>query len=238
MCLEIDGFIRGIKSSSANYQYKMQGLFDVSGECIGYEVLIDQQRSREILPGQNVHSDLTFSSSTNYLIQRIKVAIENRRFESEWSGKYLFLNVERSNLCDIALLARLVELNHYLLQRQIVLVVEVTERNVCGSCNRIGEGLLLLKQNGIVTAADDFDIYNGDFRHKELETGWYEFIKIQSPETKKDIEKLVVFTHLRPEKVIIERVESVSIFHTLLDLQSVFWGFQGYCFDKGTPIYI
>ncbi|MFH0260671.1 hypothetical protein ACPV5U_12970 [Vibrio mediterranei] len=238
MCVQIDRFIKGIKQSSANYQYKMQGIYSASGQCIGYEVLIDQIRSRETLLGPNVHSDLTFSSSANYLLERIKVAVENGRFECDWSGKYIFLNIERSNLCDITLLARLIELNSYLLEKQIGLVVEMTERNVCGSCVRIIEGLTLLKQNGVVTAADDYDIYKSDFRANELDMNLYEFIKIQSPCSAREVDMLETFAQIRPEKIIMEHVESTSVFKMLVGLNRFFWGYQGYCFDKGSPIYI
>ncbi len=31
MCVQIDRFIKGNKQSSANYQYKMQGIYSASG---------------------------------------------------------------------------------------------------------------------------------------------------------------------------------------------------------------
>ncbi len=60
MCVQIERFIKGIKHNSTNYQYKMQGIYSVSEQCVGYEVLIDHIRSRETLLGPSIHGDLTF----------------------------------------------------------------------------------------------------------------------------------------------------------------------------------
>ncbi len=96
----------------------------------------------------------------------------------------------------------------------------------------------MLKQNGVITAVDDYDIYQADFRENELTQNLYEFIKIQSPTSKGEIDILDTFVRTRSEKIIMEHVESPSIFNMLVSLNRFFWGFQGYCFDKGTPIYI
>ncbi|NOH31317.1 EAL domain-containing protein [Vibrio mediterranei] len=236
MCTQIDRFITSTIESSISFQYKMQGIYSVRGQCLGYEILIDSRRSRETSLDPNFHQDLMFSSSANYLLERIKVAIEHGTFKCDWSGKHMFLNLERSNLCDITLLSGLIELNNYLLEKQIRLVVEITERNVCENCVRIIEGLILLKQNGVVMAVDDYDIYKSDFRANELEMKLYEFIKIQSPSCERELDALEAFEQIRPEKIIMEHVESTSIFKMLINLNKIFWGYQGYWFDKGAAI--
>ncbi|CAM4449608.1 hypothetical protein [Vibrio agarivorans] len=239
MCQQINRFIEGFSSKSTLYQYKTQSICDFNGGVLGYELLIDNSSSIEveIVLGMNVHKDITFSSSANNLIDRLKDAVINSDFV-DLNGKKVFINIERSNLCDITLIARLIELKGLLVRYNSALVVEITERNTCGACVRILSGLALLKDNGISLAADDFDVYNGDFREEEVSMGIYDYIKIRAPKTCYEIGKVVSSLEHIKERVILEMVESAEVLKSISYFSSNVYGLQGYYFDLGKPVSI
>lgn len=91
------------------------------------------------------------------------------------------------------------------------------------------DGLVYMKRNGILLAADDFDIYGDDFREKEVGMGLYEFIKVIMP---KSTIEATIFNHFASEisgEIILEMVED---HHQLgkWNLAPVY-GYQGFAYS-------
>ncbi|WP_421194594.1 hypothetical protein [Aeromonas enteropelogenes] len=196
-------------------------------EIIGYEILLDFSSP----PGVDV-SYLYFINgqvldyTLNYLY---------KMDSSVFKGKTIFINVDRTNLCNKITLKKIALLSSHLIKiNKITLVVEITERNLCGKCIQIADGLAFLKNENVKLAIDDYDIYKGDFRTHELIDDIYEYIKIDAPQTELDCKTLNDFITHRNEKIIIERIENN---YQLREINTtLIYGLQGYLFDYGRNI--
>ncbi|MFM2667472.1 EAL domain-containing protein [Vibrio mediterranei] len=239
MCRLIDSYPVNIMEWSTHYNYYKQGIFNLTGKQIGFEILIDKLRTRKTLLGPYVHPDLAFSSAAKHFVSRL---IGNIRCQNQFIKKkdLIFINIERSNLCDIELISRLVELDSVLQSIEASLVIEITERNRCGQCKRISEGIEDLLKRGLSLAIDDYDIYESDFRDKEVLLGLYQFIKVRAPKTKSEITKLFKFLSINEvkQKVIIEMIEDPNQINVIRGKGHLIYGLQGYAFDRGSPLMI
>lgn len=231
-CMLIEEYIDGLRPNSTIYHYKQQAIVSPRGGELGFEVLIDGAMHDQHTDFLKIHGDLRFASSTIFLFQRLKVYFSYLAEKAEGT-QYIFVNIERSNLCDIALIATVIDAVRVAKKHGVVLVVEVTERNHCRDCRRVGEGLEMLSRAGVLLAADDYDIYGGDFRSEEVDAGLYEFIKVNAPLTAREGDFLKRVCEQRDEKFIIERIEGTDCLSLDPNLAPFIWGYQGYLFDVG-----
>ncbi|WP_421204630.1 hypothetical protein [Aeromonas enteropelogenes] len=199
-------------------------------ECLGYEVLLNFNPDFiSSLGGHDKYilNGCALEHTLNYLHKTPK---------KDSYGKKIFINVDRSNLCNKIFLRKIVALSNTLYHKyDIELVIEITERNLCGFCSSISEGMLFLVQNKISLAADDFDIYNGDFRDSEVNIGMYRYIKIEAPTTATGIAVLNKYIkNNKHRNIILERVEH----HHQLEYiyTDKIFAYQGYLFDKGASM--
>lgn len=154
-----------------------------------------------------------------------------------WNKKRVFINIERNNLCDVRVLKKILMLCENLKLAGVELVIEVTERDFCGNCPRIVEGLTHLKLKGISLACDDYEYINTTpgVNDKELLL-YYDYIKLEIPREKSRVEKFNKFIHQYglKKKIIIERIETTEQVDAL-DLNNV-WGLQGFLYCKEISI--
>ncbi|CAJ1807374.1 hypothetical protein PEKONANI_01454 [Aeromonas jandaei] len=200
-------------------------------EVVGYEFLLNFAKAKMIFgqDGLDFYEEaiLTGKAIIN-LVRLIKDVYKNLR-----AGTRLFINIERRDLCDVQVLTSLVELSNKLyIDRDIELVVEITERNNCSDYFKFHQALHFLAEKKVSLAVDDYDIYNGDFREKEVfEHSLYTYVKINMPHEKDEQSALKEFLRNNEGKrrVIVERVEYDDDLK-VLSLLPLF-GFQGFLFD-------
>ncbi|WP_220771217.1 EAL domain-containing protein, partial [Shewanella sp. MBTL60-007] len=154
------------------------------------------------------------------------------------------VNMERYNLCDMTLLNEICDTNKLLSKHHIQLVIEITERNYCQTCPEVMKGLLFLKHNNVLLAADDFVWWQDDFRCNEVAAGLYGIIKIENPiqwkkyeinacvDSRLEVFRAAIESMLEKQnlKIVIERIENEEEFVLLTGLPVS--GFQGYLFGK------
>ena len=155
-------------------------------------------------------------------------------------NKKIFLNIERSCVCNRIIVNEIINFKNYLMTLGIELVLEVTERevSVCWGCCEIKAGLTELSRNKVLLAVDDYDIYNGDFRSSELPI--YNYIKIEVPKNENEYQQLDSFIQNSEGKlnIVIERIESQEELTRVIkkDATTCLSGFQGFVFGKPLPI--
>ncbi|MEZ9548919.1 MULTISPECIES: hypothetical protein [Vibrio] len=146
----------------------------------------------------------------------------------------IFINLERSNLCDVKILRRIVTLNERLNLAGVKLVVEITERNNCGRCCRIVQGLSYLKSCDIKLASDDYNFigHKLDVYDTELLL-FYDYIKLEMPVGEADINRMNEFIEYygTEKKIVLEKIErNEQLYNVSLDNV---WGLQGFAYCKG-----
>lgn len=234
-CTLIEKYIDSDIRESYFYEYKYQRIFNAKNEVVGIEVLIDHSRSNSLSMGLFIHSDPIFSSSTLYLLERLFSSLDKDLSEYRNNGAKVFINIERSNLCDIKIIAMAIKCHRKAKELGVVIVLEVTERNHCYSCKNIEEGLRTLRESGVNIAIDDYDIYNGDYRREEISQGYYNYIKVEAPTNINQHDKLIEFLETSKCKVILEKIESNDCIE---NMKHLLWGMQGFAYHHSTPIYI
>lgn len=215
-----------IVSTSNHFYYRLQKIVAYDESVLGYEVLLDfskVERNEDQL-NHPYHKAINDGRALDFLLNIILTKPMN------FFSKKLFINVERMNLCNKFLMRKMVAASNTLfLKNDVELVVEITERNQCGNCNDIVKGLNFLKRNTVSLAADDFDVYNGDFRDREVLMGFYDYIKVIMPTSSLEASMLNSFITSRKEDVIIEMVEDTNLLKKL-NIESVY-GYQGYAYQ-------
>ena len=162
-------------------------------------------------------------------------------------NKKLFVNAEKCNLANPVLVDRIILFAEYLAARNIMLVIEVTERKLqsCCSFRSYIEGVRRLVLGGILIALDDFLL--DEHSRTELELGLCQIVKIEVDAlplsydvlcgaAKSDgcieiRQSLETFALLYKVELLLERVEPVFCMDLLTALP--FRYFQGYRF--GAP---
>ncbi|MGL4829539.1 MAG: EAL domain-containing protein [Vibrio sp.] len=219
----------------SDIKYKIQDIVEPgAGYTIGYEILIDGVHLSEAEKSIIYNKKIKHPNAVRNLLKTIQFAIENNnRLQNLLENKKLFINLERSNLCDYFLLSELKTFANLLKEQSIELIIEITERNSCQSCKRLSDGLLLLNVLDIPLAADDYDIYTSDFREHEFKSGVYDYIKIRIPKTCNEKRKLAqFFDSIENEKVIIENVETNDQYQFAKSLTP--FALQGFHFGNET----
>lgn len=215
-----------IISTLTEFNYRLQKIVSLQGDILGFEVLLDFQRAQnEINDGLAQYtSAINDGRSLDFLLNILLTKKPN------YFSKRIFINVERMNLCNKTLLRKVAAAARKLcVDYDVELVVEITERNPCGDCADILHGLVFLKRNKVSLAADDFDIYGDDFREKEVDSGIYDYIKVDMPKSISQARKLNEFICNRRERVIVEMVERhEEIFN--LGVSNRAFGYQGFAY--------
>ncbi|HDY8064182.1 TPA: EAL domain-containing protein [Vibrio vulnificus] len=209
-----------------NISYKIQEMINLEGENIGYEVLIDAEGLSIIKADEIYNKSLMFPHSTQRLIRRLEQYINEN--EKEFYGKNLFINLERSHLCDKFLLCDIVILSRKSARKNVNIVIEITERNICGSCPEVETGINFLSKNKVLLALDDYELDKCDFRHKELEYDFYDFIKVSFSSLFNHIKELDEIITRHNLKLIIEHIETESEKKWILQHVPKTWAMQGY----------
>lgn len=215
-----------IISTSNHFHFRLQKIVAGDESVLGYEVLLDFSKvdSDAEQLSHPYYKAINDGRALDYLLNSILTR------PLMFFSKKIFINVERMNLCNKFLMRKLVAASNTLfLKNDVELVVEITERNQCGNCNDIVQGLNFLKMNTVSLAADDFDVYNGDFRNKEVLMGLYDYVKVIMPSSFLEASMLNSFIMSRKESVIIEMVEDVNRLKNL-NVESVY-GYQGYAYQ-------
>lgn len=223
-----DNFEEISVSTINNFFYKLQKIVSYEREVIGYEVLLDFVKAKRLHPDsiEMYTQAISDGSSLNFLLSSL-LATKTSQLPA---GSKLFINVERVNLCNKFILRKIVAASRMLRTMfEVDLVVEITERNSCGYCNSILQGMLFLKKNKIFLAVDDFDIYGDDFRKKEIDTGIYSYIKVVMPRSPAEAAVFNSFILTRSESVILEMVEDHDMI-SAFELKKIY-GYQGFAYN-------
>lgn len=218
------------KLYSTVFGYKLEPIVNRRGVSIGYECLID---FTDVNVGQK-ESVLNYEINSPFLVSnlmtRLLGSLLNGRDLNVLRGKKLFINVERSCLCVEMLINEVILFNSLLQAFDIILVVEITERELsfCSGCPEIKQALLKLDQSGVLLAADDFDIQK-DFRIKEVGLGVYHYLKVDYSRNENFSRELQKLTSKFPElSIIVERVETNDDVKRICHAKVLM---QGYAFD-------
>lgn len=184
---------------------------------------------------QKVHqqhlNEFNTGKTLNQLLGIVKKIVINSN-GSIFNEKHtlIFVNIERASLCDVRGLNQIRELSILLRHLGGNLVVGLTNANPCKRCPRVLQGLLFLKENDILLAANDFNYLAQDFRDSELKSHLYDFVKLSMPNTDDGMDILVEFIHselvLNGLKVIVEAVEIMDHLKSLD--KSRIYGYQGH----------
>ncbi|MDV7105983.1 EAL domain-containing protein [Vibrio sp. TH_r3] len=231
--------------SMVNVGYKLESIVNSNKGIIGYECLINvsQLSVTDALRIFEVEFNAPFLFLN--LLQRITndlKADNNGELQSLLTDKKLFINIERSCVCNRVVINQIVHFKNHLKDLNIELVLEVTERelSICSACQEISSGLLELSINQVNLAADDYDVYADDFRAAELSV--YDYVKIEAPKTDYEYEQLKSFLQISNNKfnIIIERVESQAVFNRVCnaEIAARLQGYQGYTFGKSVALNI
>lgn len=226
-----------IYDNKIDLRFKFQSIFDAKS--------IMEYKHTNILLGAEILVDFHKSAclgSTEEVLEKL-VSLGNAAHKSlDYASTFLnsslvFVNMERSNLCDVKILKRICDLSKRLSILGVELVIEITERDFCFSCTRIMEGLSYLKMEKVLLASDDFDYINNDFKEPGSELNlFYDYVKVEVPlniENKECFDDFVN-THYQSKKIIIERIENINQLQSL-DTNKI-WGLQGFLFCKGVPL--
>ncbi|HHQ4663895.1 TPA: EAL domain-containing protein [Aeromonas veronii] len=215
---------RDVYSSLASYEIKFEKIVSWYNDTLGYEILLDFDHARKYGPSvlAEYKKGMLDSSVTEFTLSQL-VRVGGMGFNPQ----RFFVNVERNHLCNPQLLRKAVLVSKELFLNDVELVLEITERNPCGKCNRVLSGLRFLKEAGVSLAVDDYNIYSGDFRTPEVLSGIYDYIKIEMPMNEHERQCFNSFS-LRyaqeRQKIILERVENIDDVKVLVRP----FGLQGY----------
>ncbi|HAS6289006.1 hypothetical protein BST55_14455 [Vibrio vulnificus] len=230
MCFLLDKYISDRNMPNKhNISYKIQEMINLEGENIGYEVLIDAEGLSIIKADEIYNKSLMFPHSTQRLIRRLERYINEN--ENDFYGKTLFINLERSHLCDKFLLCDIVILSRKSARKNVNIVIEMTERNICGSCPEVEIGINFLSKNKVLLALDDYELDKCDFRHKELEYDFYNFIKVDFSSLFNHINKLNNLIKNYNLNLIVEHIETESERKWVLQYAPKTWAMQGYLYN-------
>lgn len=226
-----------IYDKNIDLRFKFQGIFDAKKifkhkytNCmLGSEILVDFSKSAHLGTSEEALDTLILlgnaaNKSLDYASTFIKSSL-------------LFVNMERSNLCDIKVLKRIIDISKKLASLGVELVIEITERDFCSSCTRVIEGLSYLKMEKVSLARDDFDYMNLDFKSAGSELKlYYDYVKVEMPLNKAEYSYFNDFlaTHYQSKKIVIERIENKTQLKSL-DIDKI-WGLQGFLFCRGIPL--
>ncbi|OQQ03564.1 diguanylate phosphodiesterase [Vibrio campbellii] len=229
MCFLIEDYLnKNNRINLSDINYKLQEIVDENGTNLGYEVLIDPINLSKKIANDVYKREIKFPHLSRALVTRLERYIS--RHMSDFAGKHLFINLERSNLCDKYLLCDLVMLKNTLEALNAHLVIEITERSACKDCNSIRKGFEFLQSHKVLLAVDDYDL-NTDFREQELLSGFYQFMKIEHSAKDNYYSRAIELSKKTRTKLIIERVEShLERSHIALN-QVPFWGLQGFLYN-------
>ncbi|HFQ5334903.1 TPA: EAL domain-containing protein [Vibrio vulnificus] len=230
MCFLFDKYLsdRHI-TNNGSINYKLQEIKNLNGEIIGYEVLIDA-KGLSIRKANEIYSKhLMFPHSTQRLVRRLERYIEGNSLV--FYEKKLFINLERSHLCDKYLLCDIVILSRKSAQKNVTIVIEITERNNCKTCPEIEKGIKFLKQNKILLAIDDYELDKIDFRFKELQSNVYNFIKVDFSSLKIHLNSLENLINQYNLKLIVEYIETEDDRNWICQNAPKTWALQGYLYN-------
>lgn len=230
MCFLFEQYLSGREiANKYNLNYKLQEITNLEGINIGYEILIDAKGFSVIQVDEIYNKGLMYPHPTKKLMRRIENYIEGGG--QLLSGKSLFVNLERSHLCDKFLLCDIVILSKKLAHQNASLIIELTERDICGKCSKIDEGIYFLKQNKILLALDDYNINEGDFRNDELDAKVYNFIKIDFSSITNNLNYIDDILKKHNLKLIVEYIESESNKEWISKNLKTTWALQGYLYN-------
>ncbi|MFB2732886.1 hypothetical protein [Shewanella mangrovisoli] len=146
----------------------------------------------------------------------------------------IFINLERSNMCDVKILNRVITLNEILNTLGVQLVIEITERNYCGRCFRIIQGLTYLKSFDVKLACDDYNFIGHELGACDVELLlYYDYIKLEMPVGEADVNRMNEFIKYygSDKKIILEKIEENEQLKNV-NLDKI-WGLQGFAYCKG-----
>lgn len=230
MCLLLEKYLSNRNMANKyTLSYKMQEINNISGENIGYEFLINTEELSDKEACEIYNESLPFPHGTKCFIRRLEHYIEEGR--PELIGKNLFINLERSHLCDKFLLCDIVILFKKSAKKNVNIVIEITERDICGNCKEVKGGLEFLNRNGVPLALDDYDLDNVDFRFIELGSIFYSFIKVDFRSLLTHQIKLEKIIKKHKFKLIIEHVESETERNWISLHAPDTWALQGYLYN-------
>lgn len=212
-------------SRLTEYEFKLENIYSSCGRLFGYEILLDFEKAEMSASTFHYKKSICDASAIECVINKLLA------MKSNFSGRKLFVNFERLHLCHRQLLSKVAFLSKELSYNKVELVLEITERNECGSCEQIRNGLSYLKSAGVTLAVDDFDIYGGDYRVAEVLSGVYDYVKVEAPTTASQrckFNKFASLNFMKNKKIIMERVECT----TLLQGLAVPFGLQGYAYGR------
>ncbi|MGR5096664.1 hypothetical protein ACPV5O_25730 [Vibrio maritimus] len=226
------------KVSFDDIRFKFQKVLDNKLNFVGMEILIDPQQLDERSTKQLYESAIFDKQFYLNQLSCINHFFLRGEFFSQMKSRegYLFVNVERSVLCDSDIMLLLSQLNKTVNRFAFKLVIEITERQICIGCNLVQLAFKEIKEKGIYIAADDYDYIQGDFRLAELMSGLYDFVKVDCPRDELELGLLKKLTksRVRNKKIIIERVETLESLDYISEEE--FFGCQGFLFDRGSLI--
>ena len=212
--------------SDMNLKFNSYPIVNHNGVAIATEMML--------VPNQKVHqqqlNEYNTGKTLNQLLGIVKKIVINSN-GSIFNGKntLIFVNIERASLCDVRGLNQIRELSILLRHLGGNLVVGLTKTNPCNRCSRVLEGLLFLKENDILLAANDFNYREQDFRDSELKSHLYDFVKLSMPSTNDEMDMLDELIHselvLNGLKVIVEAVETKTQLKSLN--KAHIYGYQG-----------
>lgn len=229
MCFLIEDYLNKSNGISLiDINYKLQEIVDIKGNNLGFEVLIDPRTLSKQAAEEVYSTEIKYPHMSRALVARLDRYIN--RYSDDFKGKHLFINLERSNLCDKYLLCDIVILKKSLEELKANLVVEITERNSCKSCSEIRKGFEFLQKQKVMLAADDYDL-DSDFREKELLSGFYQFLKVEHSTEADHYSKVIELSKKTRTKLIIERVETKAARKQIIKNDVTFWGLQGFLYS-------
>ncbi len=230
MCFLLEKYLsdRNI-ASKHNLSYKIQEINNLNGESIGYEVLINAEGLSVKQADEIYNKSLMFPHSTQRLIRRLERYIEENN--KDLSGKSLFINLERSHLCDRFLLCDIVILSQKAAHKNVDIIIELTERNNCGECSEIKSAIEFLNRNKVLLALDDYELDEDDFRRSELDSYAYSFIKINFTMLHNNQEQLEELLKKYNLKLIVEYIEEEENRDWVTKNIPETWALQGYLYN-------
>ncbi len=230
MCFLLDKYLSDRNMANKhNLCYKIQEINDLNGDNIGYEVLINAEGLSVRQADEIYNKSLMFPHATQRLIRRLEHYVEEN--SQELTGKNLFINLERSHLCDKFLLCDIVILSRKAAHKNVNVIIEITERDTCGKCSEIGSGIEFLNKNNVLLALDDYEVNKNDFRCNELESNVYSFIKVDFVSLSNHQEQLEELLEKYNLKLIVEYIESESDRDWVSQHVPNTWALQGYLYN-------
>ncbi|WCE31659.1 hypothetical protein [Vibrio sp. SCSIO 43137] len=218
------------KLYKTNFGYKLEPIVNRRGITIGYECLIDftdeNNDQRDEVLKYDINSPFLVSNLLNRLLSSFHSGVD----VNVLAGKKLFINIERSCLCFNMLINEIILFNRVIQSFDIILVVEITERELsfCRGCPEIKPALIKLDSSGVLLAADDFDMHR-DFRANEVGMGVYHYLKVEYSRSDRFCFDLQALANKYPElSIIVERIETQDDLKRLCNAKVLM---QGYAFD-------